>query len=133
MQYNINREAVKRSALSFGKIDKYEYLIDEEIRPRDQRRVTEQAKVAYSPLAKTSQKQTKTIEEQEKKKQIDSITNQNKILETLTNKDDHKSIYKEISDKLVKEKFDGIKEIKYETDHDNLIYFFKNNTAKIYL
>ena len=67
MQYNINREAVKRSALSFGKIDKYEYLIDEEIRPRDQRRVTEQAKVAYSPLAKTSQKQTKTIEEQEKK------------------------------------------------------------------
>ena len=40
MQYNINREAVKRSALSFGKIDKYEYLIDEEIRPRDQRRLT---------------------------------------------------------------------------------------------
>ena len=130
MQYNINREAVKRSALSFGKIDKYKYLTDEEILPRDQRRVTEQAKVAYSPLAKTFQKQTKTIEEQGKK-QIDSITNQNKILEALTNKDDHKSIYKEISEKLVKEKFDGIKEIKYETDHDNLIYYFKDNTAKI--
>ena len=26
LQYNINREAAKISALSFGKIDKYEYL-----------------------------------------------------------------------------------------------------------
>ena len=35
------------------------------------------------------------------KKQIDAITNQNQRLEALTNKDDHKSIYKEIFDKLV--------------------------------
>ena len=27
LQYDINREAAKISALSFGKIDKYEYLI----------------------------------------------------------------------------------------------------------
>ena len=33
LQYDINREAVKISALSSGKIDKYEYLNDEEILP----------------------------------------------------------------------------------------------------
>ena len=36
------------------------------------------------------------------KKQIDAITNQNKRPEDLTNKDDYKSIYKEIFGKLVK-------------------------------
>ena len=40
------------------------------------------------------------------KKQIDAITNQNGRLEAFTNKNDHKSIYKEVFDKLVKEKFD---------------------------
>ena len=33
LQYNINREAAKISALSSGNIDKYEYLTDEEILP----------------------------------------------------------------------------------------------------
>ena len=33
LQYDINREAAKISALSSGKIDKYEYLIGEEISP----------------------------------------------------------------------------------------------------
>ena len=31
LQYDIYREAVKISALSSGKVDKYEYLTDEEI------------------------------------------------------------------------------------------------------
>ena len=31
LQYDINREAAKISAFSSGKIDKYEYLTDEEI------------------------------------------------------------------------------------------------------
>ena len=31
LQYNINRETAKISALSSGKIDKYEYLTGEEI------------------------------------------------------------------------------------------------------
>ena len=63
--------------------------------------IIEQAKFTYSPLGKAFEKQTKTSEEQGKK-QIDAIANQNKILEAITNKDDHKSIYKEIFDKLVK-------------------------------
>ena len=57
----------KISALSSGKIDKYELITNEEILSPDQRRVIEQAKFAYSPLGKDFEKQTKTIEEQGKK------------------------------------------------------------------
>ena len=49
LQYNINREVAKISALSSGKIDKYEFLTGEEILPSDQRRVIEQTKFIYSP------------------------------------------------------------------------------------
>ena len=47
LPYDINREAVKISALSSAKIDKYEYLTDEEILPSAQRKVIEQAKFTY--------------------------------------------------------------------------------------
>ena len=114
----------------FGKIDKYEYLTGEEILPSDQSRIIEQAKLTYSPLGKAFEKQIKKIEEQGKK-QVDTTTNQNKRLETLTNKDDHKSIYKEIFHKLVKEKFDEIKEFSGKIDNDDLIYYFNNNNKTI--
>ena len=67
LQYDINREAAKTSALSSGKIDKYEYLTGEEILPPDQSRKIEQAKFTYTPLEKAFEKQTKTIEEQGQK------------------------------------------------------------------
>ena len=38
LQYNINREAAKISALSYRKIDKYKFLTSEEILPLDQRK-----------------------------------------------------------------------------------------------
>ena len=37
LQYAVNREAEKISALSSGKIDKYEYLTGEELFPSNQR------------------------------------------------------------------------------------------------
>ena len=117
LQCNINREAAKISALSSEKIDKYEYLTDEEILPPDQRRVIEQDTFANFQLGKAFEKQIKTIEKQGKK-QIDVITIQNRRLETLTNKDDHKSIYKKVFDKLVEEKFDEIKELTNKINHD---------------
>ena len=64
LQYNINREAAKISALSSEKIDKHELFTEEEILPPDQRRVMEQAKFTYSSLGKTFEKQTKTIQDQ---------------------------------------------------------------------
>ena len=68
LQYDINREAAKISALSSGKIDKYEYLTGEEILPFNQQQIIEQAKFTYSPLGKVFEKQTKTIEDQGKNK-----------------------------------------------------------------
>ena len=67
LQYNINREAAKVSALSSGKNDKCEYLIGEEILTPDQRRLIEQAKFACSPLGKAFEKQTKRVKDQGKK------------------------------------------------------------------
>ena len=64
LQYNIYRETAKISALSSGKIGKYEYLTGEEILPSHQQRIIEQAKFTYSPLGKAFEKQTKTIEDQ---------------------------------------------------------------------
>ena len=65
LPYDINREATK-IALQWGKIDKYEYLTDEEILCPDQKSVIEQAKITFSPLGKTLQKQAETIEAQGK-------------------------------------------------------------------
>ena len=58
MQYSINREAAKISALSSGKIDKYKYLAGEEKLPSDQRQIIEQAKFAHSTLEKAFEKLT---------------------------------------------------------------------------
>ena len=56
VQYDINREASKRSALSSGKIDQHEYLTGEEIFSSNQRQITEQDKFTYSPLEKALEK-----------------------------------------------------------------------------
>ena len=75
LQYDINREAAKISALSSGKIHKYEYLTGEDILPSDQQQIIEQAKFTYSPLGKTFEKQIKTIEDQGERR-IKEIQNQ---------------------------------------------------------
>ena len=67
LKYDINREAAKLSALSSGKIDKYEYFTREEILPPNQQQIIQQAKFTYSPLGKPFKKQIKTIEDQGEK------------------------------------------------------------------
>ena len=68
LQYDINREAANVSALSSGKIDKYEYLTGQEILPSDQSRIIEQAKFTYFPLGKAFEKQTKKLKNKDKNK-----------------------------------------------------------------
>ena len=63
LQYYINREVAKISALSSWKIDKYKYLTGKEILPPNQRKLIERAKFTYSPLGKA----LKTIEDQGEK------------------------------------------------------------------
>ena len=52
LQYNMNREAAKMLALSFGETDKSEFITDEETFPFDQSKMIEQAKFTYCPLGK---------------------------------------------------------------------------------
>ena len=72
IQYDLNREAAKISALSSGKIHKYEYLTGEDILPSNQQQIIEQAKFTYSALGKDLDKQIKTIEDQGEK-QVDAL------------------------------------------------------------
>ena len=74
LQYDINREAAKISALSSNKFNKYEYLTGEEILPSNQKQMIQQVKLTYSPLGKAFEKQTKTIEDQGEK-QIKAVQN----------------------------------------------------------
>ena len=67
LQYDINREAAKISALSSGEIRKYEYLTGEDILPSNQQQIIQQAKFTYSPLGKPYEKQIKTNYDQDKK------------------------------------------------------------------
>ena len=72
LQYDINREAAKISALSSGKINKYKYLTGEDILPSNQEQIILQARFTYSPLGEAFEKQIKTVEDHEGK-QIKAI------------------------------------------------------------
>ena len=72
LQYNINRATAKISALSSGKMHKYEYLTGADILPSNQQQIIQQAKFTYSPLGKAFEKRIKTIEDQGEK-QIDAL------------------------------------------------------------
>ena len=66
LQYDINREAAKKSALLSGNVrygNKCENLTGEEISPSNQKQIIEQAKFTYSPLRKAFEKQTETIKD----------------------------------------------------------------------
>ena len=74
LQYDINRKAAEISALSSGKIYRYEYRTDKDILPSDQQQIKEQEKFTYFPLGKASEKQIKTIEDQGQK-QLKALEN----------------------------------------------------------
>ena len=118
LQYDINRQAGKISALSPGRIDKYEYLTGEEILPSDQSRIIEQAKFTYSPLGKAFEKQIKTIEEQGKK-QVEALEVLKPITQILTIKD---AIPENTLSEEAKNELNKIKEIEKTVDRENLYY-----------
>ena len=74
LQYDINREAAKISALSSGKIHKYESLTGEDILPSNQQQIIKQPKFTYSSLEKAFEKQIKTMKDKDKK-QVDALEN----------------------------------------------------------
>ena len=126
LQYDINREAAKISALSSGKFDKYEYLTGEEILPSNQQQIIQQAKFTYSPLGKAFEKQIKTIKDQGEK-QTKAIQD-NQLVNININKDvDYKdkillSKEREIFKDIYNERLDEIEEMNNEIDYDDLDY-----------
>ena len=109
LQYDINREAAKISALSSGKIDKYEYLTGEEILPSNQQQIIEQAKFTYSPLGKASENRKQLISDDDYK---------NKLL-TLKEREIFKDIYNKRLDKL--------EELNNKIDYDDLKYVVESS------
>ena len=121
LQYDINREAAKISALSSGKIHKYEYLTGENILPSNQQQIIEQAKFTYSPLGKAFEKQIKTIEDQGKK-QVDALENLKPKEETkpIEDKSNNKSKVAIIFDNLINKRKDLMKKLYVSVDYNNL-------------
>ena len=116
----------KRSALSSGKIDKYEYVTGEEVLRLKQQQIIEQAKFTYSPLGKAFGKQTKTMEDQVEK-QIKAIQDKRPIksIEKFTYyNNDSPNVLKEkkIYNKLTEENFEKINNLNKKVDT-------KGNTA----
>ena len=68
LQYDIDSEAAKISALSSGTIDKYEYLTGEEILPSNQRQILEQANLHILLQEKLLKNRQKQFENKEKNK-----------------------------------------------------------------
>ena len=132
LQYDINREAATISALSSGKLDKYEYLTDEEILPSNQQQIIQRAKFTYPPLEKTFEKQIKTIKDQGEK-QIKAI--QDNQLVNINKDVDYKdklllSKEREIFKEIYNERLDKIEEMNNKTDYNDLDYVVLNENME---
>ena len=126
LQYDLNKEAAKISALSSGKIHKYEYLTGEDILPSNQQQIIEQTKFTYYPLGRAFEKQIKTIEG-EGKKQIDvlkPLEPKEKIVHVNDDYED-KLLYSKEREKfrnIYNKKLDRIEELTEKIDDKNFIF-----------
>ena len=125
LQYEINREAAKISALSSGKLDKYEYLTGEEILPSNQQQIIQQAKFNYSPLGKAIEKQIKTIKDQGEKQVValESLNVPNKKLPSIKDFIPTENLNPEVINEIKR-----IEEIEKNVDRNNMFYKGSNKT-----
>ena len=125
VQYDINREAAKISALSSGKLDKYEYLTGEEILPSNQQQIIQQAKFNYSPLGKTIEKQIKTIKDQGEKQVVtlESLKDSDKKLPVIKDFIPTENLNPEIINEIKR-----IEEIEKKVDRNRMVYKGTNKT-----
>ena len=125
LQYDINRETAKISALSSGKLDKYEYLTGKEILPLNQQQLIQQAKFNYSPLGKAIEKQRKTIEDQGEKQVValESLKDSDKKLPPIKDFIPTENLNPEIINEIKK-----IEEIEKKVDINKMVYKGTNKT-----
>ena len=135
LQYDINRQVAKISALLSEKLHKYEYLTDEDILPSNQQQIIERTKFAYSPLGKAFDKQIKAIEDQGKK-QVDTLNtlksdNKIKVKKYIYNPEDTPFIskQKEIFNKLKNQRLEKVTDLDERVNRDDLICRYKDKVA----
>ena len=121
LQYDINWEAAKISALWSGKIHKYEYLTGEDILLVIQQQIIEQARFTYSPLGKALEKQVNAIKDHGEK-QTETLRSIKKlsVIDAIPN-----SVF--AIDEAGKE-LNKIKEIEKNVDREKLFYKSNKNT-----
>ena len=125
LQYDINREAAKISALSSGKLDKFKYLTGEEILPSNQQQMIQQAKFSYSPLGKALEKQVKTIKDQGEKQVValESLKDSDKKLTPIKDFIPTENLNTEIINEIKR-----IEEIEKKVDRNRMVYKGTNKT-----
>ena len=128
LKYDINGEAAKISALSSGKIHKYEYLTGEDILPSNQQKIIEQAKFTYSPMGKAFEKKIRRIEDQGEK-QVDALKSlkpkkKSKAITYKSDDDDDATISKKIYNEILEERMHEIIKMSREINYSNLVYEF---------
>ena len=126
LQYDINREAAKISALSSGKLDKYEYFTGEEILPSNQQQIIQQAKFTYSPLGKTLEKQRKTNEDQGEKQvfALESLKDSDKKLTPIKDFIPMENLNPKIINEIKR-----IEEIEKKVNRNRMLYKETNKTC----
>ena len=122
------------SALSSGKIHKYEYLTGEDILPSNQQQIIEQARFTNSPLGNVFERQLKAIEDQGEKQveALNTLKSSNKLaIENVIPKN-------ALINDETKKGLDKIKEIEKNVNREKLIYetdkythSFKNFQTKL--
>ena len=120
LQYDINREAAKISALSSGKIHKYEYLTGEDILPVNQQQIIQQARFTYSPLGKAFEKQINIKDQAER--QIETLKSIRKLSveDVIPNST--------FATDEANEELNKIKEIEKNVNREKLFYKSNKNT-----
>ena len=131
LQFYINREAAKISALSSGKLHKYEYLTDEDILPSNQQQITEQTKFTNSPLGKAFNKQIKTIEDQGKK-QVDALEKlKSKEIKPIEDKPNNHLKAATIFNDLINKRKELMNKLYDSVDYNNLKFQYVGSTEDV--
>ena len=127
LQYDIDREAAKISALSSGKINKCKYLTGEEVLCSNQKQIIEQAKFTYSPLGKAFKKQTRIIVEQGREQNEAIEVHGKQLLKSSSEKES--LLLFEIFSEFSNERIKKIQDLSKQIDFSNLAYYFKGKSG----
>ena len=127
LQYDIDREAAKISALSSGKIDKCKYLTGQKVLCSNQRQVIEQAKFTNSPFGKAFKKQTRIIVEQGREQNEAIEVHGKQLLKSSSEKES--LLLFEIFSEFSNERIKKIQYLSKQIDFNNLAYYFKGKSG----